>query len=125
MGPQISASAPCCVDLHADALLTYALSLSRRCVYGGAPKGPQLRDLNWGCQIVIATPGRLNDFLEMGQVRLEQVSYLVLDEADRMLDMGFEPQIQRIVSRLPPHRQTLFFSATWPKEVSSAGVQST
>lgn len=89
----------------------------RRCVYGGAPKGPQLRDLNWGCQIVIATPGRLNDFLEAGQVRLEQVSYLVLDEADRMLDMGFEPQIQRIVARLPQHRQTLFFSATWPKEV--------
>jgi ATP-dependent RNA helicase DDX5/DBP2 len=87
-------------------------------VYGGAPKGPQLRDLNWGCQIVIATPGRLNDFLEMGQVKLGQVSYLVLDEADRMLDMGFEPQIQRIVARLPQQRQTLFFSATWPKEVS-------
>lgn len=92
--------------------------LLSRCVYGGAPKGPQLRDLSWGCQIVIATPGRLNDFLEAGQIRLEQVSYLVLDEADRMLDMGFEPQIQRIVSRLPHHRQTLFFSATWPKEVS-------
>jgi ATP-dependent RNA helicase DDX5/DBP2 len=67
---------------------------------------------------VIATPGRLNDFLEMGQVKLGQVSYLVLDEADRMLDMGFEPQIQRIVARLPQQRQTLFFSATWPKEVS-------
>eukprot|EP00775_Hariotina_reticulata_P004334 gene4334-4587_t len=93
------------------------------CVYGGAPKGPQLRDLRDGVQIVIATPGRLNDFLEAGQVRLEQVSYLVLDEADRMLDMGFEPQIQRIVSRLPPQRQTLFFSATWPKEVKAIAAQ--
>ena len=64
-----------------------------RCCYGGAPKGPQLRDLQYGVQIVIATPGRLNDFLESGQVRLQQVSYLVLDEADRMLDMGFEPQV--------------------------------
>ena len=90
-------------------------------MYGGAPKGPQLRDLSYGVQIVIATPGRLNDFLEAGQIRLEQVSFLVLDEADRMLDMGFEPQIQRIVSRLPYQRQTLFFSATWPKEVSRTG----
>ena len=65
-----------------------------RCCYGGAPKGPQLRDLQYGVQIVIATPGRLNDFLESGQVRLNQVSYLVLDEADRMLDMGFEPQVR-------------------------------
>jgi superfamily II DNA/RNA helicase len=87
------------------------------CVYGGAPKGPQLRDLRDGCAIVIATPGRLNDFLEAGMIRLDQVSYLVLDEADRMLDMGFEPQIQRICHRLPQQRQTLFFSATWPKEV--------
>ncbi len=70
-------------------------------MYGGAPKGPQLRDIQYGVQIVIATPGRLNDFLEGGQVRLQQVSYLVLDEADRMLDMGFEPQIQRIVRTLP------------------------
>jgi ATP-dependent RNA helicase DDX5/DBP2 len=86
-------------------------------VYGGAPKGPQLRDIRDGCAIVIATPGRLNDFLEAGMIRLDQVSYLVLDEADRMLDMGFEPQIQRICHRLPQQRQTLFFSATWPKEV--------
>ncbi|KAG2452819.1 hypothetical protein HYH02_002165 [Chlamydomonas schloesseri] len=93
------------------------------CVYGGAPKGPQLRDLQYGVQIVIATPGRLNDFLEAGQVRLQQVSYLVLDEADRMLDMGFEPQIQRIVRTLPRQRQTLFFSATWPREVKSIASQ--
>lgn len=97
--------------------------LSCRCVYGGAPKGPQLRDIRDGCAIVIATPGRLNDFLEAGMIRLEQVSYLVLDEADRMLDMGFEPQIQRICQRLPPQRQTLFFSATWPKEVKAIAAQ--
>ena len=63
-------------------------------MYGGAPKGPQLRDLQGGVQIVIATPGRLNDFLESRQVFLHQVTYLVLDEADRMLDMGFEPQVR-------------------------------
>ena len=78
-------------------------------MYGGAPKGPQARDLQYGVHICIATPGRLNDFLESGQVRLGQVSYLVLDEADRMLDMGFEPQIQKIVRTIPRQRQTLFF----------------
>ena len=94
-----------------------------RCVYGGAPKGPQLRDIQYGVHIVIATPGRLNDFLESRQINLQQVSYLVLDEADRMLDMGFEPQIQRIVRTIPPQRQTLFFSATWPKEVKQIASQ--
>jgi superfamily II DNA/RNA helicase len=64
-----------------------------RCAYGGAPKGPQQRDISNGVHLIIATPGRLNDFLESGIVRLHQVSYLVLDEADRMLDMGFEPQV--------------------------------
>lgn len=100
-----------------------SMRLCCRCVYGGAPKGPQLRDIRDGCAIVIATPGRLNDFLEGNMIRLEQVSYLVLDEADRMLDMGFEPQIQRICSRLPQQRQTLFFSATWPKEVKNIASQ--
>ena len=94
-----------------------------RCVYGGAPKGPQLRDIQYGVQIVIATPGRLNDFLEARQINLHQVSYLVLDEADRMLDMGFEPQIQTIVRQIPMQRQTLFFSATWPKEVKAIAAQ--
>ncbi len=95
----------------------------RRCTYGGAPKGPQLRDIQYGVHLIIATPGRLNDFLEGGQVRLGQVTYLVLDEADRMLDMGFEPQIQRIVATLPRQRQTLFFSATWPREVKAIAAQ--
>lgn len=66
---------------------------------------------------MIATPGRLNDILEMRKVSLHQVSYMVLDEADRMLDMGFEPQIRKIMKEIPKCRQTLMFTATWPKEV--------
>lgn len=87
------------------------------CLYGGAPKGPQLKDIDRGADIVVATPGRLNDILEMRRISLHQVSYLVLDEADRMLDMGFEPQIRKIVNGVPARRQTLMFTATWPKEV--------
>eukprot|EP00304_Pavlova_gyrans_P009093 CAMPEP_0206035390 /NCGR_PEP_ID=MMETSP1466-20131121/2044_1 /ASSEMBLY_ACC=CAM_ASM_001126 /TAXON_ID=44452 /ORGANISM="Pavlova gyrans, Strain CCMP608" /LENGTH=498 /DNA_ID=CAMNT_0053409769 /DNA_START=99 /DNA_END=1591 /DNA_ORIENTATION=+ len=91
--------------------------MTATCCYGGSPKGAQLRDLQRGVYLVIATPGRLNDFLEARQVNLGAVGYLVLDEADRMLDMGFEPQIRRIVACLPRERQTLMFTATWPKEV--------
>uniref|UniRef100_A0A8C1LWL8 RNA helicase n=1 Tax=Cyprinus carpio TaxID=7962 RepID=A0A8C1LWL8_CYPCA len=70
------------------------------CVYGGAPKGPQIRDLERGVEICIATPGRLIDFLEAGKTNLRRCTYLVLDEADRMLDMGFEPQIRKIVDQI-------------------------
>lgn len=87
------------------------------CVYGGAPKGPQLRDIERGAEIVIATPGRLLDYLEARKITLRRTTYLVLDEADRMLDMGFEPQIRKIVDQVRPDRQTLMYSATWPKEV--------
>ncbi|KAF2881010.1 hypothetical protein ILUMI_25158 [Ignelater luminosus] len=87
------------------------------CIFGGAPKGPQARDLERGVEIVIATPGRLIDFLERGTTNLFRCTYLVLDEADRMLDMGFEPQIRKIVEQIRPDRQTLMWSATWPKEV--------
>ena len=87
------------------------------CAYGGAPKRDQLRAMNAGISVLVATPGRLNDFLESNQVDLSNVFYLVLDEADRMLDMGFEPQIRSIIKRLPRKRQTLMFSATWPEEV--------
>ena len=86
-------------------------------IYGGAPKGPQIRDLQRGVEIVIATPGRLIDMLEQQKTNLRRVTYLVMDEADRMLDMGFEPQISKIVSQIRPDRQTLMFSATWPKDV--------
>uniref|UniRef100_A0A3B3ZD29 RNA helicase n=1 Tax=Periophthalmus magnuspinnatus TaxID=409849 RepID=A0A3B3ZD29_9GOBI len=93
--------------------------LRSTCIYGGAPKGPQIRDLErGGCvEICIATPGRLIDFLECGKTNLLRCTYLVLDEADRMLDMGFEPQIRKIVEQIRPDRQTLMWSATWPKEV--------
>ncbi|XP_066287602.1 probable ATP-dependent RNA helicase DDX17 isoform X1 [Branchiostoma lanceolatum] len=91
--------------------------IKNTCVYGGAPKGPQLRDLERGVEICIATPGRLIDFLEAGKTNLRRCTYLVLDEADRMLDMGFEPQIRKIIEQIRPDRQTLMWSATWPKEV--------
>lgn len=93
------------------------------CIYGGAPKGPQIRDLRRGVEIVIATPGRLIDMLEAQHTNLRRVTYLVLDEADRMLDMGFEPQIRKLISQIRPDRQTLYWSATWPKEVESLARQ--
>ena len=95
-------------------------------IYGGAPKGPQIRDLSRGVEIVIATPGRLIDMLETQKTNLRRITYLVMDEADRMLDMGFEPQIRKIVSQIRPDRQTLMFSATWPKDVQKlANVRAT
>ncbi|XP_037941839.1 ATP-dependent RNA helicase p62-like [Teleopsis dalmanni] len=87
------------------------------CIFGGAPKGKQANDLERGVQIVIATPGRLIDFLASGNTNLRRCTYLVLDEADRMLDMGFEPQIRKILGQIRPDRQILMWSATWPKEV--------
>eukprot|EP01059_Diplonema_ambulator_P007328 TRINITY_DN167_c0_g1_i2.p1 TRINITY_DN167_c0_g1~~TRINITY_DN167_c0_g1_i2.p1 ORF type:complete len:562 (+),score=171.95 TRINITY_DN167_c0_g1_i2:63-1688(+) len=87
--------------------------------YGGAPKGRQGRALAEGVHICIATPGRLIDFISSGETNLKRVTYLVMDEADRMLDMGFEPQIRKIVGQIRPDRQTLMWSATWPKEVQS------
>ncbi|RVE58179.1 hypothetical protein OJAV_G00206700 [Oryzias javanicus] len=90
-------------------------------VYGGADIGQQIRDLERGCHLLVATPGRLVDMMERGKIGLDYCNYLVLDEADRMLDMGFEPQIRRIVEQdTMPHkgiRQTMMFSATFPKEI--------
>jgi len=90
-------------------------------VYGGSNVGDQMRDLDRGCHLLVATPGRLVDMLDRGKIGLEQCRFLVLDEADRMLDMGFEPQIRTIVENngMPKtgERQTLMFSATFPKEI--------
>jgi ATP-dependent RNA helicase DDX3X len=90
-------------------------------VYGGADIGSQLRQIERGCDLLVATPGRLVDLIERGRISLCNIKYLVLDEADRMLDMGFEPQIRRIVEGedMPgvQNRQTLMFSATFPRDI--------
>ncbi|KAL9015148.1 MAG: hypothetical protein Q9173_000228 [Seirophora scorigena] len=90
-------------------------------VYGGADIGSQLRAMERGCDLLVATPGRLVDLIERGRISLANIKYLVLDEADRMLDMGFEPQIRRIVEQedMPgvQSRQTLMFSATFPRDI--------
>jgi ATP-dependent RNA helicase DDX5/DBP2 len=96
-----------------------AAGVTAMCMYGGTPKGPQIGMLRRGVDIIVATPGRCNDLAEMGVLNLADVKYLVLDEADRMLDMGFEPQIRTILQQCNPERQSLFFTATWPKEVRS------
>ncbi|GFT47725.1 probable ATP-dependent RNA helicase DDX17, partial [Nephila pilipes] len=90
--------------------------LKSACAYGGASRNNQLHNLK-GAHICVATPGRLIDFVSAGLVSLQQSTYLVLDEADRMLDMGFEPQIRQIVDQIRPDRQTLMWSATWPREI--------
>lgn len=121
MGPSVLVLSPTrelATQIHDEAIKFGKSSrISSACLYGGAPKGPQLRDIDRGVHVVVATPGRLNDILEMKRLNLGQVSYLVLDEADRMLDMGFEPQIRKIVKEIPTKRQTLMYTATWPKEV--------
>ena len=76
-----------------------------------------MRDIENGAEICIATPGRLIDFLEAGKMNLRRTIYLVLDEADRMMDMGFMPQIRKILEQIRPDRQVLMWSATWPREV--------
>ncbi|HKG95822.1 MAG TPA: DEAD/DEAH box helicase [Gemmatimonadaceae bacterium] len=88
-------------------------------VYGGVPIEPQERALRGGVDVVVATPGRLIDHIERQNVAFDDLEVLVLDEADRMLDMGFAPQINRVVAELPRYRQTLLFSATMPPEVEA------
>ena len=76
-----------------------------------------MQELNRDPGMVIATPGRLIDMVEMSALSLDKVSYVVLDEADRMLDMGFEPQIRKVLGQIRPDRQMLMWSATWPSDV--------
>lgn len=88
-------------------------------IFGGMAKGPQIHNLRSGTDILVATPGRLLDLVNSKFVDLSKVNYFVLDEADQMLDMGFLPDIKRIISKLPEQRQTMLFSATMPKEILS------
>merc|ERR1712125_143574 len=98
------------------------MGIKNTCCYGGVPRREQENGCREGVEIIIATPGRLIDFLESGVTNLKRVTYLVLDEADRMLDMGFEPQVRKITSQVRPDRQTLMWSATWPKEVRRLAI---
>ncbi|KAK6920643.1 DEAD/DEAH box helicase domain [Dillenia turbinata] len=126
-GPIVLVLAPTrelAVQIQEEALkFGSAANIRSTCIYGGAPKGPQIRDLRRGVEIIIATPGRLIDMLEAQHTNLKRVTYLVLDEADRMLDMGFEPQIRKIIAQIRPDRQTLYWSATWPREVETLARQ--
>src|SRR5688500_10719327 len=88
-------------------------------VFGGVPIEPQTKALRAGADVVVATPGRLIDHLERQNVVFDDLEILVLDEADRMLDMGFAPQINKLVAAMPAYRQTLLFSATMPPEVEA------
>ncbi len=97
--------------------LTYHAPCTTAPVFGGVEMGPQERALKAGVDIIVATPGRLMDHMRHDAVDLLRVQVLVLDEADRMMDMGFWPDVQRILSALPPERQTLLFSATLPGEI--------
>lgn len=83
-------------------------------IYGGEYRKKQERYLYYGSDIIITTPGRLLDFIEQNKIGLQKVQYLVMDEADRMLDMGFEAQLRDICEGMRPDRHTCMFSATWP-----------
>jgi len=95
------------------------LKLTHTVIFGGVSQSKQTQALRAGVDIVVATPGRLLDLMNQGFVKLDRVEYFVLDEADRMLDMGFIHDIKRIIPKLPAKRQTVFFSATIPDEIKS------
>ena len=108
------------LQIH-DNFLEYGKNLNLRTtvIYGGVPQSKQVRILNQGVDILVATPGRLLDLVQQRKMTLSNVSYLVLDEADRMLDMGFVKDVKKIVAMVKKERQTMFFSATMPKAIVS------
>ena len=109
----------------AESIKTYGrhLRLNVATIYGGAGMGPQVDQLRRGTDILVATPGRLIDHLERGSAKLDAIEVLVLDEADRMLDMGFLPAIKRIINRVPKERQTLLFSATFEEQIKALALE--
>ena len=94
-----------------------------RSVHSAAPKGPQMRQLHFVAEILIATPGILESFIKSWRLSLENVGFFVLNEADRMLDMGFEPQLQLVFRTIPYHRQTIMLSSTWTRKVRQLASQ--
>jgi ATP-dependent RNA helicase RhlE len=110
------------IEEHARALALHT-PLEAAAVFGGVAMGPQEHAFRAGVDVLVATPGRLLDHFRQPYAKLEALEILVLDEADRMLDMGFLPDIQRVLKHLPPKRQTLFFSATMPPAIASLARQ--
>ncbi|HPI39859.1 MAG TPA: DEAD/DEAH box helicase [Pseudobdellovibrionaceae bacterium] len=108
------------IQIHQN-LQTYGRHLKQKyaVIFGGVGQGNQVRDLQQGTDVLVATPGRLMDLIQQKYLRLEKVEIFVLDEADRMLDMGFLRDIKKIIPLLPPKRHNLFFSATMPKEIQT------
>ncbi len=108
-----------------DSLKTYGrhLPLRHTVILGGVGQQPQVSALARGVDILVATPGRLLDLVQQGHVRLDKASFLVLDEADRMLDMGFIPDVRKIIAALPGRRQSMLFSATMPPEVARLAAE--
>lgn len=103
--------------------LAYHTNLRVGLMVGGASMGPQEKALRHGVELLVATPGRLLDHMRMQQARFDRLSTLVLDEADRMLDMGFLPDLKRIIARLPARKQTLLFSATMPPVIAKLAAE--
>jgi len=105
--------------------LAYHTTITSAQIYGGVEMGPQERALKAGVDIIVATPGRLIDHMRQENADLSAIELLVLDEADRMMDMGFWPDVRRIIAALPPNRQTLLFSATMPNEIVKDALEIT
>ena len=111
-------------QIHAEvASFARHTELRHTCIFGGVGQNPQVKALSRGVEILVATPGRLLDLAEQGRVDLGEVSHLVLDEADRLLDMGFIRDVKKIIRRLPRVRQSLLFSATMPREVADFAAE--
>ena len=108
-----------CVQIYQEAKkFAKAYNIQVTAIYGGASKTEQFKELRKGfVEIIVATPGRLIDLIKMKATNTRRISYVVLDEADRMFDLGFEPQVRSILSNVRPDRQTLLFSATFAKRV--------
>jgi ATP-dependent RNA helicase RhlE len=104
--------------------LSIGTGLRSATIYGGVGANPQVQALRKGVEIIVACPGRLLDLMAQGHARLDRIEILVLDEADRMFDMGFLPDVRRIIKAVPAQRQTMLFSATFPREVEQLANQS-
>jgi ATP-dependent RNA helicase RhlE len=104
--------------------LAHGTQIRSATIYGGVGPAPQVRALREGVEILVACPGRLLDLMAQGHARLGGIEILVLDEADRMFDMGFLPDVKKIIRAVPPRRQTLLFSATFPKEIEELASMS-